>query len=363
VHDTYVCGFATILDEFRVALQQGLLPKDKEDDNANINGDGKDDENDHSWKFSQHDKCQTFLDRFYSSRVGIRVLAGQYLALREQLLQDIQPFGTGNPSMSNSNAVIIPEDYVGMICKRTSPHRIVQAAVQDATRLCIEEYGQAPPVTISGRLDLTFCYIPTHLHYIMLELLKNAMRATMEFHSKQNPQMDEEEDAEELIQSPLSHYQRRRGLKNSSVLPDETSKSNSNLLPLHNIPAVAVVIADSPNNEDVIIKVMDEGGGIPRSQMDSIWSYLFTTADKSIQEAVFQSTTKSSSEEGDESGANTALSSSPILAGLGFGLPMSRAYARYFGGDLDLISLEGFGCDAYLHLCRLGGRKNKTQDV
>jgi len=26
------------------------------------------------------------------------------------------------------------------------------------------------------RLDLTFPYVPTHLHYIMLELLKNSMR-------------------------------------------------------------------------------------------------------------------------------------------------------------------------------------------
>lgn len=32
----------------------------------------------------------------------------------------------------------------------------------------------------------------------------------------------------------------------------------------------------------------------------------------------------------------------------------SRLYARYFGGDLQIISMEGYGTDAYLHLNRLG---------
>ena len=27
---------------------------------------------------------------------------------------------------------------------------------------------------------------------------------------------------------------------------------------------------------------------------------------------------------------------------------------RYFGGDLQIISMEGYGTDAYLHLNRLG---------
>lgn len=31
------------------------------------------------------------------------------------------------------------------------------------------------------------------------------------------------------------------------------------------------------------------------------------------------------------------------IAGLGYGLPMSRLYARYFGGSLDLFSLDGWG--------------------
>lgn len=34
------------------------------------------------------------------------------------------------------------------------------------------------------------------------------------------------------------------------------------------------------------------------------------------------------------------------MSGLGVGLPLSRVYSKYFGGDLQIISLEGFGTDA-----------------
>lgn len=43
------------------------------------------------------------------------------------------------------------------------------------------------------------------------------------------------------------------------------------------------------------------------------------------------------------------------MAGLGFGLPLSRLYARYFAGDLKLVSMPGFGVDAYLTIKRLEG--------
>ena len=45
-----------------------------------------------------------------------------------------------------------------------------------------------------------------------------------------------------------------------------------------------------------------------------------------------------------------------VVCQLGYGLPISRAYARYFGGDLNLMSMEGYGTDAFLHLPRLGNR-------
>jgi pyruvate dehydrogenase kinase 2/3/4 len=37
-------------------------------------------------------------------------------------------------------------------------------------------------VTIHGRTDLHFTYVPSHISYMLLELLKNSMRATVETH-------------------------------------------------------------------------------------------------------------------------------------------------------------------------------------
>lgn len=223
--------------------------------------------------FDKMNDVHEFLDRFYISRIGIRVLIGQYLSLRQPPV----------------------ENYVGIICSRTSPYEIVRRAIDDASFMCTRKYGDAPEVIISGRLDLTFPYVPTHLHYIMLELIKNCMQATVNWHGVD------------------SDY-----------------------------PPIKVVIADGRENEDVVIKVSDEGGGIPRSNMDRIWSYLFTTADPAIQEGMVAFN------------ENVDHSVDSPLAGLGYGLPISRSYARYFGGDLSIMSMEGYGTDAFVYLTRLG---------
>ena len=78
--------------------------------------------------------------------------------------------------------------------------------------------------------------------------------------------------------------------------------------------------------------------------MKKIWSYLFTTADPSIQQRSV----------GCDDDMNTDHSVEAPLAGLGYGLPISRSYARYFGGDVSIMSMEVYGTDAFVHLRRRG---------
>lgn len=47
-----------------------------------------------------------------------------------------------------------------------------------------------------------------------------------------------------------------------------------------------VVVAEG--GEDVTIKVSDEGGGIPRSGLASIWTYLYSTAKQKVQMETLQ---------------------------------------------------------------------------
>ncbi len=100
----------------------------------------------------------------------------------------------------------------------------------------------------------------------------------------------------------------------------------------------------------VVIKVTDEGGGIRRSNMSRIWSYLFTTANPAILESMLGS----AAEVGDNQVRDFGTSSP--LAGLGYGLPIARNYCRYFGGDLNIMSMEGYGTDGFIYLHRLGDK-------
>jgi len=78
---------------------------------------------------------------------------------------------------------------------------------------------------------------------------------------------------------------------------------------------------------DVSIRVSDKGGGIPRHITDQLFQYLFSTAPR----------------------PSMTPDKAP-LAGYGFGLPLSRQYARYFHGDLILYSYDGYGTDAVVYL-------------
>ncbi|KAJ3210408.1 hypothetical protein HDU82_008167 [Entophlyctis luteolus] len=227
---------------------------------------------------------QSFLDRFYLSRIGIRMLIGQHVALSKA-------------SVDGSRA---PQDYVGIICTRTSIRDVVTQAAENAQSVLQDSFGVFDPpaikLVIAGSSDavdasvddIEFMYVPSHLHHMLFELFKNSLRAIVEKYG-----MDADGE----------------------------------------YPPIKVIVAQG--HEDITIKISDEGGGIPRSGMPLIWTYMYTTAEKTDL---------------DEAGSGGFRAP---MAGFGYGLPLSRLYARYFGGDLKLISMEGYGTDAYLHLNRL----------
>ena len=86
-------------------------------------------------------------------------------------------------------------------------------------QLAEDKYGHAPEIRISGHVNSKFPYIEMPLDYIIPELLKNAVRATVEGH---------------------------KGTRGK------------------NLPPIYVTLA---NNEiDFVIKISDRGGGIPHER-------------------------------------------------------------------------------------------------
>ena len=67
--------------------------------------------------------------------------------------------------------------YAGMIGTKCSPSQIVGDAVMDARSICMREYASAPEVNIYGDPNFTFPYVPSHLHHMAFELVKNSLRA------------------------------------------------------------------------------------------------------------------------------------------------------------------------------------------
>nr|XP_057921884.1 pyruvate dehydrogenase (acetyl-transferring) kinase isozyme 2, mitochondrial [Doryrhamphus excisus] len=211
---------------------------------------------------------QYFLDRFYMSRISIRMLINQHTLIFD---------GTTNPVHPNTIGSIDPHCQVG---------DVVEDAFHSAKMLCEQYYLRSPDLFLtemSGKprqqqQPISIVYVPSHLYHMLFELFKNAMRATIETHHNRD------------------------------------------------LPPIQVLV--SLGGEDLSIKVSDKGGGVPFRKIENLFSYMYSTAPApQIGEHI-----------------------RPPLAGFGYGLPISRLYAKYFQGDLQLFSMEGHGTDAVIYL-------------
>jgi len=230
-----------------------------------------------------------FLDRwlesFLLSRISTNLLADQLVARASQT-----DGGLGRPT--------------GIINPRCNATLVCQHAAEVASKLCLRYTGHEPAFTVEnycagvrGQKDTPciFSYIPGYLRYIILELLKNSFKATVE--------------------------------------------NASNPADIGSSPVRILVCRDEHR---VAIMVSDRAGGIPLDVGDQVWSYMYGAAAR-----------------GDSSGTargDATDDKAPVatpLAGYGVGLPTSRLYARYLGGKLEVTSYPGYGTQAHVLLPRI----------
>ncbi|XP_004859730.1 pyruvate dehydrogenase kinase, isozyme 2 isoform X5 [Heterocephalus glaber] len=176
---------------------------------------------------------QYFLDRFYLSRISIRMLINQHTLIFE---------GSTNPAHPK---------HIGSIDPNCNVSEVVKDAYDMAKLLCDKYYMASPDLEIqevnaaNATQPIHMVYVPSHLYHMLFELFK----------------------------------------------------------------------------------MSDRGGGVPLRKIERLFSYMYSTAPT----------------------PQPGTGGTP-LAGFGYGLPISRLYAKYFQGDLQLFSMEGFGTDAVIYL-------------
>ena len=244
------------------------------------------------------------------------------------------------------------------LVQRVNPLAISKQAICDAQRICAAHYGQtAPSVLIqTPHPDITTTYVDEFLHRNIYELLKNSMRATCDAHLQGGSPVT-------IAMSSSSSSLSLSGRGDNSCAAE--TKKGSSPTARSAMPPVTLTLVDG--GEDVTIKIMDQGGGLALSDMDNLWSYVNSVKSRPQDDIPTMTTTGTATA---TTGSSTSTATADSLAtmggvasevkdyldmplhGSGHGLPLARLIARYFGGDLSLISMEGYGTDSYLSLYR-----------
>ncbi|KAK5820822.1 hypothetical protein F5H01DRAFT_339410 [Linnemannia elongata] len=297
-----------------------------------------------------------FMSKMLRSRISRRVLAEQHITL------------TSN--FNSPNHMMTDRGYIGIIYTHIKPRDIVERTALLAADTCRQASGgmTPPKVLLDGNIDAEFTYIPDHIEYILYELLKNSMRFVMQ-NGKRDPTTGE-------------------------------------------LPPIQVTVCEGTH--EIVFRVSDKGGGIHPEMESQLWSYAqsparFANFEKiskmaaTVQEQVAQTSSPSSSAssreiDDQEQNENIVLPPPPVAnknptyqpsesallldrhapsrnqsaqkssfstatspqqyknqsLHLGIGLPMSRVYAEYWGGDLKVFTMHGYGTDAYAKFCKFG---------
>lgn len=151
-------------------------------------------------------------------RISRRVIAEQHLALTE----------TFNSPWHFPDAKAPETEFVGEVFLKCNAKEVVTRCGKEVQTLARAAYGAStilPEIKLEGHLDATFPYILSHLEYIIGELLRNSIQAVVE---KQ---------------------------KNGPSPP----------------PPIEVTVCEAAQH--VIIRVSDQGGGIPRDILPYLWSF------------------------------------------------------------------------------------------
>ena len=253
---------------------------------------------------TQQQRCSFLLDDVIQSmlqtRCGVLLLCDHYAKLARQRHDD-------SPLPHGAVAKIIMDDAAHDSAP-TLETVVVSQALAEARHICQVHWLEAPQVlvetsTMSSLSSVTV--IRPWLHHTLVELLKNAMHATLlgkyRHQHRRDDDDDDDDDPEDISQLP---------------------------------PTIRVLVSQVA--EFVQIDITDEGVGVPSAEDVDV---LFRLGQSS------SSTTSSSSSSSKQKrwdrlqDQQSYAAVRPPMNSLGVGLPISRILMQYFGGNVQLLSL------------------------
>eukprot|EP00939_MAST-03C_sp_MAST-3C-sp1_P000753 g753.t1 len=206
---------------------------------------------------------------FNDIRIGIRLLSDMYTRASDT---NTSPFSAIGRGILHKNVSVLDE---------------VERATAFVESVAVENLYMCPEMIVNHQGDTHIPYVPAHIWYIVVEILKNAVVAVVDHHS------------------------------GSGGGGGSTNKAIGATLPPIDVHINSTIHRTS-------ISVVDRGGGLgPSNSVGKAMAYCFTT--------------------GTRPAGND-------LSGAGIGLPMAHAYAEYFGGSLDFQSEDGVGCTVNIAL-------------
>ncbi|CAN8095309.1 unnamed protein product [Discula destructiva] len=289
-----------------------------------------------------------FMNAILRSRISRRVIAEQHLSLTETF-HSANHHPPAHPSDS---------EFIGKVFLKCNAADVIQRCGRAVLGLARAAYGDnvaLPEIKLAGHLDANFPFILSHIEYIVGELLRNSVQS--------------------VIEQQLSRADR------PAQLP----------------PPIEVTICESLKH--VVIRVSDQGGGIPRDVLPYLWSFVKGPHSQRILSNLTQvpmmaatlqevrlddehgngneeASTQSSADKGpggnsqaheggtrspssDYVSSLSSLTSRPPNLRLGMGLPLSRIYAEYWAGSLEAQSLWGYGVDVFFQVSKLGNKNEQ----
>ncbi|KAH7488535.1 hypothetical protein PRIC1_007351 [Phytophthora ramorum] len=187
--------------------------------------------------------------------------------------------------------------FTGIVSDECSPVQIAQDIVHKVRPLWQESLhgDQLPAIVVNGEVDATYRYIPQHIEIILTEVFKNAVI-------------------------------------NSVAATKRTGTTTP--------PPVTVLISGGPHG--VCVKVSDLGGGMTRKEANALSNYYHTA-------------TSPPSSGYDPVADVLERRASGLDFSDSFGLRIAQLYAKYFGGELAIMPMEGHGVDTYIYMNCLTG--------